>query len=57
MASSLDTPGTFTLTVQDAAFLYDIMNGEDLNEGSSIAGHDSINANIWESKDLTGIKV
>jgi Asp-tRNA(Asn)/Glu-tRNA(Gln) amidotransferase A subunit family amidase len=37
MASSLDTPGTFTQTVQDAAFLYDIMNGEDTNESSSIA--------------------
>ena len=36
MASSLDCPGTFTYTVQDAALLYDIMNGEDSKESSSI---------------------
>ena len=29
MASSLDTPGTFTKTVEDAAFLYEIMAGKD----------------------------
>ena len=36
MASSLDTPGTFTRNVQDAAYLYDIMNGEDALESSSL---------------------
>lgn len=29
MASSLDTPGTFTKTVEDAAMLYEIMAGYD----------------------------
>lgn len=29
MASSLDTPGTFTKTVEDAALLYEIMAGYD----------------------------
>jgi aspartyl-tRNA(Asn)/glutamyl-tRNA(Gln) amidotransferase subunit A len=43
--------------VQDAAFLYDIMNGEDTNESSSIAWKDSIDAKIWESTSLAGIKV
>jgi len=32
MASSLDTPGTFTKTVKDAGLLYEIMNGEDEND-------------------------
>lgn len=57
MASSLDCPGTFTLTVQDAALLYEIMNGEDPQESSSLKGRDSINPKIWETQDLTGIKV
>lgn len=36
MASSLDTPGTFTRTVKDAGYLYEIMNGEDTLESSSL---------------------
>lgn len=52
MASSLDTPGTLTLTVQDAAFLYEIMNGEDTLEGSSLPGKDIIDPKIWEIRDL-----
>ena len=36
MASSLDTPGTFTRNVKDAGFLYEIMNGEDTLDGSSL---------------------
>jgi aspartyl-tRNA(Asn)/glutamyl-tRNA(Gln) amidotransferase subunit A len=57
MASSLDSPGTFTRTVKDAAYLYDIMNGEDQLEGSSLAEKDTINSDIWESKALSGIKI
>jgi aspartyl-tRNA(Asn)/glutamyl-tRNA(Gln) amidotransferase subunit A len=37
MASSLDCPGTFTRDVKDAAYLYDIMNGEDTLESSSLS--------------------
>jgi Asp-tRNA(Asn)/Glu-tRNA(Gln) amidotransferase A subunit family amidase len=36
MASSLDCPGTFTKTVRDAALLYNIMNGEDSLENTSL---------------------
>ena len=57
MASSLDCPGTFTYTVRDAALLYDIMNGYDPKESSSIAGKESIDEKIWQSRDLKGIKI
>ena len=52
MESSLDCPGTFTYTVRDAALLYDIMNGYDEHEGTSLPGHDEINAKIWNTQDL-----
>ena len=52
MSSSLDSPGSFTHTVRDAAFLYDIMNGEDTHESSSLAGKDTINPQIWETQNL-----
>ena len=57
MASSLDCPGTLTKTVKDSALLYDIMNGKDIKENTSLAGKDTINPKIWETKDLTGIKI
>jgi aspartyl-tRNA(Asn)/glutamyl-tRNA(Gln) amidotransferase subunit A len=57
MASSLDTPGTFTRNVQDAAYLYDIMNGEDKLESSSLPAKDSISSEIWNTPDLKGIKI
>jgi len=53
MASSLDCPGTFTQTVQDAAYLYEIMNGEDSLESSSLPGKDIIDPKIWDKKDLS----
>ena len=57
MASSLDCPGTFTQTVQDAAYLYEIMNGEDSLESSSLPGKDIIDPKIWDKKDLSWIKI
>ncbi|MDP2090402.1 MAG: Asp-tRNA(Asn)/Glu-tRNA(Gln) amidotransferase subunit GatA [Candidatus Gracilibacteria bacterium] len=57
MASSLDCPGTLTKTVKDSALLYDIMNGYDPKENTSLPGKDQINPKIWESKDLKGIKI
>lgn len=57
MASSLDCPGTFTKTVQDAGLLYDIMNGFDPKENTTIEGKDRIDPKIWETKDLRGVKV
>ncbi len=57
MASSFDTPGTFTHTVQDAALLYEIMNGEDPLENSSLPWKDIIDNKIWNTKELSGIKI
>jgi len=53
MASSLDTPGTFTHNVKDAAFLYNIMNGQDELEDSSLAGKDTLDINDLEKPDLS----
>lgn len=55
MASSLDCPWTITRTVKDAAFLYDITNGDDPKENTTIAWKDVINPKIWEKKDLKWI--
>ncbi len=54
MASSLDCPGTLTRTVQDAAYLYEIMNGEDRLESTCLPGKDTINQDIWKTTDLKG---
>ncbi len=57
MASSLDCPGTLTKTVQDAGLLYEIMNGNDELENTSLEWKDSIDPKIWERKDLKWVKV
>ena len=57
MSSSLDCPGTITHDVKDAAYLYEIMNGEDEKENTSIPGKDIIDPKIWETKDLKGLKI
>ena len=57
MASSLDCPGTFTYTVRDAALLYEIMNGYDEHEWTSLPGHDLIDEKIWETRDLRWVKI
>lgn len=57
MASSFDCPGTITKTVQDAGLLYEIMNGEDPLENTSLPGKDSIDPKIWEEKNLNGVTV
>ncbi len=57
MASSLDCPGTITKTVRDAAFLYEITNGEDKKENTSIEWKDRINPKIWSRKDFKWMKV
>jgi Asp-tRNA(Asn)/Glu-tRNA(Gln) amidotransferase A subunit family amidase len=46
MASSFDCPGTITYTVEDAALLYGIMNGEDPLENTTIPGKDIIDPKI-----------
>ncbi|PZM86714.1 Asp-tRNA(Asn)/Glu-tRNA(Gln) amidotransferase GatCAB subunit A [Candidatus Gracilibacteria bacterium] len=57
MASSLDCPGTLTKTVKDSALLYEIMNGNDPLENTSLPGKDIIDPKIWETKDLKGYKI
>ncbi len=57
MASSLDCPWTLTKTVKDSAILYNIMNGEDSRESTSISGKDVIDSKIWETKDLKWMKI
>lgn len=57
MASSLDCPGTFTKTVRDAALLYNIMNGEDSLENTSLKWQDIIDMSIFENADLSGKKI
>jgi len=57
MASSLDTPGTFTHDVKDAAFLYNLMNGHDNLESSSLEGKDTINVTSLQKSDLSWVKV
>lgn len=57
MASSFDCPGTITKTVKDASLLYNIMNGEDVKENTTFTGKDSISDEIFEKKDMTGLKI
>ncbi|QFR38612.1 Asp-tRNA(Asn)/Glu-tRNA(Gln) amidotransferase subunit GatA [Candidatus Gracilibacteria bacterium 28_42_T64] len=57
MASSLDCPGTLTKTVKDSAILYEVMNGHDEKENTSLPGKDIIDSKIWSSKDLKGMKI
>jgi aspartyl-tRNA(Asn)/glutamyl-tRNA(Gln) amidotransferase subunit A len=52
MASSLDTPGTFTRTVEDAALLYSITAGHDAQDATSLDVPVSIDASIWKRTDL-----
>lgn len=57
MASSLDTPWTLTKTVKDASILYDIMNGHDEKESTSLPWKDLIDPKIWDKKDLKWYKI
>ena len=57
MASSFDCPGTITKTVRDAGLLYEIMNGEDQLENTTLAGKDIIDPKIWDTKNLKGITI
>lgn len=57
MASSLDTMGTFTRTVRDAGFLYDLMTGHDPLDATSLPGTEKIDPKIWDKKDLKGVRI
>ncbi len=54
MASSLDCPATFTKTVKDSAFLYNIMNGQDEKDMTSVQEKDIISDEIFDKTDLKG---
>lgn len=57
MASSLDTPGTFTRTVRDAGLLYSITAGHDTKDATSLETPVSIDSDIWNRTNLKGIRV
>lgn len=57
MASSLDCPWVLTKTVRDAWLLYDIMNGHDIHENTSLNETDIIDPKIWEKTDLKWVKI
>lgn len=57
MASSLDTPGYFTRTVRDAAWLYEATAGHDPKDATSLNEAVSVDANIWNKNSLSGIRV
>lgn len=57
MASSLDCPGTFTRTVRDAATIYGVTAGNDAMDSTSLEDPVSVDASIWDKKDLRGIRV
>lgn len=57
MASSLDCPGTFTRSVKDAGILYEIMNGYDEKEETTIDGKDILASDIWEKDNLKNVRI
>ena len=57
MASSLDTPGTITRTVEDAALLYAITAGQDDHDATSLSESVSIDPRIWQRDNLKGMKI
>jgi len=57
MASSLDTPWTFTKTVEDAGLLYEIMSWYDPLDSTSINTPSKINPEIWSKTDLKWVKI
>jgi len=57
MASSLDTPGTFTRTVEDAAFLYSITAGHDEKDATSLNIPVTVDPAIFTKTDLKGLRI
>ncbi len=57
MASSLDCPGTFTRNIRDAALLYEVTAGLDPLDSTSLAASTQIDPKIWDTADLSGIRV
>lgn len=57
MGSSFDCPGTLTRTVKDAGILYNLMNGEDVQENTTLPGKHTLDETIWSKTDLKGKRV
>ena len=57
MASSLDTPGTLTRTVEDAALLYELSAGHDPHDATSLRDPVRIDPSIWRRDNLKGMKI
>ena len=57
MASSLDCPATFTKTVKDSALLYNIMNGQDEKDMTSVKEKDIISDETFTKTDLKWKKI
>ncbi len=57
MASSLDCPGYFAKSVEDIAWLYESTAGYDPKDATSLEESITIDENIWQKKDLKGIKI
>lgn len=57
MGSSLDTPGTLTKTVRDAAFLYELMAGHDPLDSTSLTEKVSVDPSIWSAQNLKGMRI
>ncbi len=57
MASSLDTPGTFTKTVEDAGLLYDITSWYDPLDSTSINKNSKLDPEIWKKENLKWVKI
>ncbi len=56
-ASSLDTPGYLTKTVQDSGFLYEVTGWYDPLDATSLQNPITLDPKIWERKTLEWIKV
>ena len=57
MASSLDTPGYFTRTVRDAGLLYETTAWHDPRDSTSLIDPVTLDSDIWNKKDLKGVRV
>ena len=52
MASSLDTMGVIARTVQDSYLVWDVMQGHDPLDATSLDGRIEVSSDIWSRTDL-----
>lgn len=56
LCNSLDVPGIFTRSVQDTAFVFNILKGRDANDPTSIKDHIP-DANVKEEESVKGMTI